>query len=251
MKAMNLKPILTSLLLTVLICGGFWLYTKWDLKRFEESLPKVVAVETLREGTSAEQAELAEDITDTQAPAVSPPPLFEADTGRSEPDMSESSASAVVENISPPVEDPLALFLEFTETDEADGLSSGDSTDVSQDAPYDQEFVAAGFDDYNASLGTNPEYAYQRLDEAFREQYGDDPDVGSLVEYVRLSNEGPVTPDTALAYQEVIRRLVSKVSPPEALESLDTHLDTLIELQQLGFEAGVGITHSVEFVIGE
>ena len=63
--------------------------------------------------------------------------------------------------------------------------------------------------------------------------------------------KGPVTPDTALAYQEVIRRLVSKVSPPEALESLDTHLDTLIELQQLGFEAGVGITHSVEFVIGE
>ena len=248
MKSMNLKTILTPLLLTFLILGVFWIYTQVELKKFEDSLPKAPPVQTENSETAPtaqgeEPQEVTEVTTDTQVPAVSGTPSFKAETERSEPDTSESTASADY--------DHLDIFLEYLETTEAEMISSGDITDVSQDAPYDQEIVHRGFEDYNFYLETDPEYAYQRLDAAWREQYGDDPDVSRLVEYVRLTNEDTVTIDQAIAYQEIMRRLVSKGSPPEALDSIDNHLQTLLESQKMAMEAGLGVTYTFEFVIGE
>ena len=89
--------------------------------------------------------------------------------------------------------DLYTLFEEFLEETEANAITSGDFANAAQDAPYDQVLVKAAFADYNVYLETNPEYAYQRLKEVFRERYNDDPDVSRLVEMIRKSSESPLT----------------------------------------------------------
>ncbi len=144
-----------------------------------------------------------------------------------------------------------SFFDTFLEEFPADAITSGDFTDVSEEVPYDMELVKAGFDDYNAYLETDPEYAYQRLDAAFREQYGDDPDVDILVEHVRDSNEGTTEIAEAIDFAEAIIRLTSKISPPEALESLYAYLELLRETQKMALEQGTDVQHQNVINVGE
>ncbi len=253
MKSTKLPPIVGPLLATVLLCTGFWLYTEWDLKKFEESFPKVPSVQSAKSETApAQQGVLREEKLETTGSpqTVSPMPDTDFETSGSIDAEHAFDDSAVAEAAT----DALALesfFDTFLEEPSADTITSGDFTDVSEAVPYDMERVKAGFDDYNASLKTDPEYAYQRLDDAFREQYGDDPDVDILVEHIRESNEGTTEIAEAIDFVEAVIRLTSKVSPPEALESLYAHLEFLRETQHMALEQGTAVQHQNAIHVGE
>ena len=227
MKLMNLKTIVVPIILTVLICAAFWLYIQWDTQRFAESLPNLpAAVETPREtATIAEPAEIRQEVRQNAETVF---PVDDTELENSEAVATEQPLdTAVVEEISTDRTDLGSFFDMFLEETAANAVTSGDFTDVFQEAPYDMEVVKSGFDDYNASLERDPEYAYKRLSDAFSEQYGDVPDVYRLIEHIKQNNEGPTTFDSAIDFTETVIRLMSKISPPEALEGLEVHLELL------------------------
>lgn len=253
MKRAKLPPIVVPLIVTVLLCAGLWLYTAWDLKKFEESLPKVPSVQSAKSETAPSQqgGQSAEKLETTGSlQTVSPVPDTDFETSAS------ITAAQSVEDaaVTAAATDNLALdsfFDTFLEEPPADAITSGDFTDVAEAVPYDMERVKAGFDDYNAALDTAPEYAYQRLDDAFREQYGDDPDVDILVEHIRDSHEGTTEIAEAIDFAEALIRLTSKISPPEALESLYAHLELLRETQQMALEQGTAVQYQNVIHVGE
>ncbi len=242
MKSMNLRPIVAGLILTVLICAMFWLYTQWDTKRFKESLQTPSVMETPRERTTASEVEHSQEIAQPTENITTATPMqdTEVETAAALPLESADVAEAPADGKG--TDNFLDQWLE---------QSIGNSTDVSEEVPYDIEVVKAGFDDYNAYLQSDPEYAYQRLDDAFREQYGDDPDVDILVENIRRGNNGPTTIDDAIKGMEAMMRLVSKVSPPEALESIQDALEMLTIAKQMAQEDGIDIEYEGNFHIGE
>jgi len=244
MKTMNLPLLGGTLIVTLLICGGFWLYTKWDTKRFEESLGPVPSA--ARETTPVQDEAPSQKNTSVA-------PQHEVETEHSPPVATTSGTASVAPAPAADADADLDSFLEmFLEEFEADSVDSGDLTDGIEEVPYDLAFVKAGFDDYNGYLKTDSEYAYQRLDAAFREQYGDDSDVDILVGHIRESNEGPTTIADAITFAEAMIRLTSKISPPEALEPLETHLLLLRESQQLALEQGTeNLLHQNVMYVGE
>lgn len=245
MKSMNLQFIFGGLILTVLICTGFWLYTRWDTKRFEESLQIPLGMEAPGEETTARQTEHPQEITQTTENAISPTRTRTAEQDTNKSDTAAASESPDVVEAASDGAGMDSFFDQWLEQ------TTGDSTDGSEEVPYDMAVVKAGFDDYNAYLQNDPEYAYQRLDDAFREQYGDDPDVDILVETIRRGNNGPTTIDDAIKGMEAMVRLVSKISPPEALESIQDAIEMLTIAKQMAHEDGIDIKYQGKFHIGE
>lgn len=251
MKTMNLPLIVGALLLTVLICAGFWLYTEWNLKRFKASLPQAPPAQTVtREMPPAQYEDIPQEDTQTTENVGTVPPRSTVEREDSAPVAAARDAASVAAGTADDA--GLGSFLEaFFEETAADTIASGDFTDVGEEIPYDMAIVKAGFDDYNAYLKTDPEYAYQRLEAAFREQYGDDPDVHILVEHIRDSNEGPTPIADAIEFTEAMIRLTSKISPPEALEHLQLHLELLRETQQMALEQGTSAQYQSVMHVGE
>lgn len=250
MKSMNLHVIFGGLILTALICTGFWLYTQWDTKRFEESLQIPSVMEAPGEETTARQTEHPQEIAQTTKNAISSTPIREAKQETNKPDAATPAESPDVAEAATDSAGMDSFFDQWLEQ------TTGDSTDVSQEVPYDMAIVKAGFDDYNAHLQSDPEYAYQRLDDAFREQYGDDPDVDILVETIRRGNNGTTTIDDAIKGMEAMERLVSKISPSEALESIQDAIEMLTiakQMKQMAHEDGIDIEYAgnFNFHIGE
>ena len=245
MKSMNLHVIFGGLILTVLICTGFWLYTQWDTKRFEESLQTPSVMEAPREETTTGQTEHPQEIAQTTENAISPTLMRDAEKEANKPDAAAPAESADVAGAATDSAGMDSFFDQWLEQ------TTGDSTDGSEEVPYDMAVVKAGFDDYNAYLQNDPEYAYQRLDDAFREQYGDRPDVDILVETIRRGNNGPTTIDDAIKGMEAMVRLVSKISPPEALESIQDAIEMLTIAKQIAHEDGIDIEYEGNFHIGE
>ena len=251
MKLMNLKTIAVPLILTVLISAAFWLYIQWDTQRFLESLPNPPpAVETPRETVATTRpVEIRQEVHQNAEMGGA---VLDTELETSESIATEQHLdTAVVEEVSTGATDLDSFFDMFLEETAANAVTSGDFTDVSQEVPYDMEVVKSGFDDYNDFLETDPEYAYERLSDAFSEQYGDDPDVYKLVEHIKQNNEGTTTFDSAIDFTETVIRLVSKISPPEAVESLEVHLELLKEHQQLALEQGTDPTYRSTIRVGE
>ena len=248
MKSRNLTSLIGPAILIVFLCIAFWLYTEWDLKHFRESLPKPPSPQTTNREASPPEAE-------NRLPDATETTQTETGTLPSVPEEKSESVDAERRSDTVAVEEPSAdtadfdslfdMFLEGTDT-----VSSGDWTDT-EETPYDMEIVKAGFDDYNASLQSDPDYAYQRLDDAFREQYGDDPDVDILVEMIRRGNEGPLSMDRAIEGAEAMIRLASKISPPEVIEGLQLFHEMLMESKQMALEEGVEAEYGGTYRIGE
>ena len=253
MRFMNLHVIVGGLLLTVLICAGFWLYTQWDTKRFEESLQNSPVMETHKQEATKRQVEHSQKITEISENTEMFPEI-----GASEQETNKSNIAVPAEStdVAGTTTDSTSMnnfFDQLFEQSIGDVNGSEESTDVSEQVPYDMAVVKAGFDDYNAYLVSNPEYAYQRLDDAFREQYGDDPDVDILVDTIRRGNNGPMTINDAIKWMETMVRLMSKdgVSPPEAVESIKDAIEMLTIAKQMAHEDGVEIKYEGNFHIGE
>ena len=252
MTSINLKPLVGASILTVLICIGFWLYTRWDTQRFIESLPNAPVVQTeTTETAPAQQGVSPYGATRTTENAV----MEDMEDLVSNPGLENPEDDAREQEVGTAVgaadnadsADLHNLFEEFLEETAADSIASEDFTNVAQDAPDDRALVEAAFADYNAYLKTNPEYAYERLEEAFREQYNDDPDVSGFVEAIRRSGEGPLTINQWVQSTEVMLRFLSKKSPPEVLKRFENHFQIITEQLESG-ESGI---YRVKFTIGE
>lgn len=249
---MNMRTGVTILLTFVIICAGLWFYTQWDIRRFEASLPKAPPPQTeTREMAPAEQALPRQKVANETETSANAPPMHDTDVENAAHVGAELTET--VADVSPDETDLDSFLDTFLEETTADSIAPGDLGEAASEAPYDLEVVKAGFDDYNSYLATDPEYAYQRLDAAFREQYGDDPDIDIIVENVRRNNEGTLTIDDAIYHTEAMIRLMSKISPPEAIAVIADHLEYLREAKQLALESGEDIEHqfNLRFHVGE
>ena len=224
--------IVGATVLVTLVCAGMFFYAQWELNRFKETLPKVSTVPTTPKTTAYQQH--------TSQEAIHPITPWEiSETGPAGDIQSVSVAETTQSGTANEAQD---LFFknypEKTETGEAESLKPA------SEFPYNIEEVKAGFDDYNAYLAVNPEYAYQRLDDAFREQYGDSTDVDILIETIRRGNNGTGTIDDAIASAEALLRLMPGISLPEGIQAVADHLESLKETKQLALESRTKIPFS-------
>ena len=227
--------IICGALLAVLICAGFFVYERWELKRFNASLPEVPSVDTAGPSERTRQ-----ERTQTTALSVSETSRWTAESDNAETDAAGLAeiASVAEELPSAPLDEPPYLFIEETDRDL---LEPEDFMESEPEVPYDMAKVQAGFDDYNAYLETDPGYAYQRLDDAFREQYGDSPDVDILVETFSRFNDGTATIDDAIDNASAFLRLMHGLVAPEGMQIVADHLAYLHEIKQLALEEGATI----------
>ena len=242
MKSRNFVQALGWATVVVLLLSvGIFLYSQWDLKRFNASLPEVPTMDTAAQDTPNAKG-VTEELADSEPiPVVTHPSDATSESiaetkGASVEDFPESPASVAWRGTGPRPTGPLALV------EEGDGDTlpeEGDVAAASDGLSYDVEIVKAGFDDYNAYLDTHPAYAYQRLDDAFREQYGDSADVDVLVETVQRSNEGTGTIDDAIANAEAFLRLLPPSVPPENVQEVVEQVAYLKELRQLAADEGI------------
>lgn len=211
-----------------IICIGIWLYVEWDLKQFRETLPSPPQridepqVEHLEKNIPSEAVVNASEEQSTEPIVLN------------EPGKETTTADASIDIFL----DEIQQITELPVTSE-DDLDSTEADIPDEDlVPFDAETVKAGFNDYNAYLNADPEYAYQRLDDAFREQFGNDPDVDILVESIRSYNEGPVPVDTAIEFMEAELRLISQFGYPEPIAQLEDNIEMLREARQYALESG-------------
>lgn len=238
-----------SAVVAVLLSVGIFLYSQWDLKRFNESLPEVPSMTTAeRDSPNAkgvpEPAQVVMHLPDTESERRETDGVADTEVSSEVPGSDDTGLAEFH------ADDARSLFEELVEESEVDTASEeGDVSDVDR-LPYDVEIVRAGFDDYNAYLDTNPAYAYQRLDDAFREQYGDFPDVDILVETIQRSNEGTGTIDDAIANAEAFLRLVHPSVPPENVQEAVEQVTSLRELRQLAADEGIEIPFQQTYRFG-
>lgn len=235
MNSLNPKFIIVSVIVGIgVIYIGFSFYMKWDVKQFIESLPTPLDGETPRQEDNKSQTELLEKNTFPEE--VIPEEIEERPTKPIE-------SNTYVPQFEPSDQKNNTAVNAETNT-------PGNFTDVSDQFPYNMQIVKAGFEDYNTYLNTDPEYAYQRLDDAFREQFGDDPDVDILVESIRHYNKGPVPVSMAIRFMEAELRLISKFNFPEPIEQLKNSLELLHEYKQYGLESGEEMLYQSKSYIG-
>lgn len=250
MNSADVKWIAGFSITVILVCAGFFIYVEWEIKRFDASLPRVPTVDTAPNSAALPES-TRQEVPQPPTASVSESPLLKAAPEVPGTDYEKSAEPFSVAEESQPelAENALDLFLEETETvpvEPAEEFAHGQP-----EVPYDMAKVEAGFADYNAYLATNPAYAYQRLDEAWREQLGDSPDVDILVETVRRGNEGTATIDDAIANAEALLRLMPGLVVPEGIQVVADHLESLKESKRLALEEGVILQFSWTPRIGE
>ena len=251
----NLRTFVRSGLVSVLIFAGFWLYTRWDLQQFEETLPKAPQAqkETQQNAPARDVPSLAKEM-ETLGPhtgvepsdRVALPPADGRAIAVYAPDATETHSHSLEGSL-----EESTLGVASLEETPAEAITSGDVIPSTLDAPYDLAFVEKGFHDYNASLDTDPEYAYKRLGDALREQLNDERAVSRLIKTVRKSNNGSLTLKEGVENTTFLMDILSKTSPPEAMEGVEDHFRTLRELQALELESGTYVSYDVQFVFGE
>lgn len=229
-------------ILTVLLCAGIFFYTRWDYQRFVAELPKApqfdVSLEPVQQrmliSKERGEQEMLPEILDLQ-------PL----EGQSiTPDVPDIEIEEVLfEDESIPEDDSAMEEL---------SLSTVEFPETFPDAPVEGiEFAEtkAAWQDYNAFLAARPDYAYERLDEGFREMYGDRPEVDTIVEVIRKANAGALTVDDAIDMMTA----TLKIMPPdqtEVIEQLTAQLEMFRELKELQAD-GEDVKVNFNFKIGE
>ena len=250
MNSADLKRIAGISILVILVCAGIFIYVEWEIKRFDASLPEVPSGDTAPNSAALSES-THQEVPQPPAASVSESSLLKAEPEGPGTDSARSAEtfSVVEEPQSEFAENALDLFLQETETVPVEPAE--EFTQGQPEEPYDMAKVEAGFADYNAYLATNPAYAYQRLDEAWREQWGDSPDVDILVETVWRGNEGTATIDDAIANAEALLRLMPGIVVPEGIQVVADHLEYLRESKQLALEEGAILQFSYTSQIGE
>lgn len=228
-------------ILTILICVGIFLYTQWELKRFNESLPKAPITQATPGLFSTPREEVQHQINQNQVNRTYTDLLreIESETVTDSPESAESvSGDEVIQEENDTLNTFFQDFFGEIGTNSLTDTEFADSTGSTEKFPFDVKLVKAGYDDYNAYLTTDPDYAYQRLDDAFREQFGNSPDVDIVVETIKRSNNGNMTFDDAINHAEAFLRLITPLSPPGGIQEVESFIAYLKTSKQLALEEG-------------
>ena len=243
---MNVRYYLKALgfasILTVLLCAGIFFYTRWDYQRFVAELPKAPQFDVSPEPVQQRML-ISKERGEQEMPlgTLDSQPL----EGQSiTPDVPDIEIEEVLfEDESIPEDDSAMEDL---------SLSTVEFPEAFPDTPVEGiEFAEtkAAWQDYNAFLATRPDYAYERLDEGFREMYGDRPEVDTIIEVIRKANDGALTVDDAIDMMTA----TLKVMPPdqtEVIEQLSAQLEMFRELKELQPD-GEDVKVIFNFKIGE
>lgn len=156
----------------------------------------------------------------------------------------------VVENlpITPEIPDIETEGQAFQETDTTEfdlkldplSLSTIELPEILPESPIegiDWVKVKAAGQDYNDFLETDPDYAYDRLTDRFQEMFGDRPEIETLIENIRRSNEGTLTLDDAITMTEASISLLS-TDETEAIRQLSENLEVFREIKAFQEEGG-------------
>ncbi len=133
-----------------------------------------------------------------------------------------------------------------SQNSEEEPFSEDDLSYLDPEAPYNLAVVKTGFEDYNANLDTDPEYAYQRFEAAFREQYGDYPEIDIIIETIQIHNSRDLTVNEAIKMTEAF----SRITPEPVASTLHRQLEDLRETQRLSEELGeeIPVRYNMKFV---
>ena len=231
-----------AVIIIAILSIGLFFYTEWELKRFQDSLPEVPKVKPVEVIETVETAD--SELLNVETPAE-----------LSSPGLSEQVTPSLDKPVDVPQEDlpeSAGEYHQFLEEIPKAATPAGGDSDrrdvpMREDLPYDVEIVRAGFDDYNAYLETDPTYAYQRLDEAFREQYGDSSDVDILVRTIQRGNQGTATIDDTIAFGEACLRLIPLEFPIENAQRITEFVEYLKETRRMSMDTNVTLPISQEY----
>ena len=226
----TLKVLSIGTILTILICSGLFFYLRWENQRFVGELPELPKFEDI--SAPVEQRGLKLKEYPAQMPSVT----------TMEPE--------VVENLPikpeiPDVETEMQVFQEIDTAEfglELDPLSFS-TVELPEGLPeslvegIDWVKVKATSQDYNNFLETDPDYAYERLTDRFQEMFGDRPEIETLVETIRRSNEGTLTLNDAIAMTEASLSLLP-ADETEAIRQLSENLEVFREIKAFQKEGG-------------
>lgn len=226
----TLKVLSIGAILTVLICSGLFFYLRWENQRFVAELPQPLNFDV--PPAPAEQRTL----TIKEGPEQSLP------TATIEPEVLEELP------VIPEIPDVKTEEQSFQETDlsefdlELDPLSVStiELPEALPESPVegiDWIKIKAASQDYNDFLESDPDYAYDRLTDRFKEMFGDRPEIETLVENIRRSNEGTLTLDDAIAMTEASLSLLP-AGDTEAINQLSERLEVFQGLKDFQAEGG-------------
>ena len=242
--------IIAATLLIVFICTGVLIYTKWEIKQWKESRPPPL-VNTTVDGPAQQPLPAHEPLPAQDSLEISPPTTSvpsSVDSSEKPASFSDTeekhSGGDPIDIISDP--SPSTEVTSVSQNSEEEPSSEDDLSYLDPEAPYNLAVVKAGFEDYNANLDTDPEYAYQRLEAAFREQYGDYPEVDIIIETIQIHNSRDLTVDEAIKMTEAF----SRITPEPVASTLRRQLEDLHETQRLSEELGeeIPVRYNMKFV---
>ena len=200
-----LKIFIPAITITVLVCGGIYLYAQRDLNQFIESLgepPAVTQPRTTQERTTEEPISEVTPSTASDArslehdthedPALTDNPLFSREHEHGHDGHTHDDHGHAHE----------------MDLSQEEGFNEDAADDLSD---TQQQSVPEGFNEYNTYLSSDPERAYARLAQALRDRYGDHPEMDEFVETVRQANEGTLTKTHPLAKKVHTVKRVLKV----------------------------------------
>ena len=211
-----------AIALIVLMCAGMFLYGRWDLKRFKESLKELHEVSPM---TISQTEKVANTHFKEAAPAeiTAPKPLTQphsADPGPKEPEMEALS----IEILDALMDELFSSEMEHSET-EAAGVQRGSLEE--EEIPRANELQeevdsASGF----ASL-------ISALESANDIGEGSSTDVTIVVQMLKRSERGPVAVDDLITMMEAWLRIQPNAPPvpPEVNETRDFLTNMLSRLR--------------------
>ena len=228
-----------STVVLIFLLTGIFLYTRCEVKQWEEKWGKNIATPNTQPTKNTQETEARGDTLSTRQELDVTHEKTETPQRLTPLENSETLIDGVPENVVPPPDTDLeTFFAEFSEEINDAPVPDLEAAAVKAEVQDSTEIAKAGFEDYNTHLRSNPEYAYQCLDDAFRAQYGDSQDVDILIQTIRRSNDGTATLNDAIENTGAFLRLASKISPEEGLEPIREHLETLQELKRSAIEEG-------------
>lgn len=218
-----LKVLSISAVVCILLAVCIFFYVESDLKRFDESMKDAprTSQDTVSQKTENEKKEGFEQVTPV-VPVASEPTE----------DQQMVSEGEDIKSTGDVIEDG---WEETFISDDAlleDSIGDPATTDL-EEKDEEKGGRKAAVADYNEYLLTDPEYAYERLADVFRADFGDIPEVPILVESIRKANNGPLTVDEALAWKEATLRTMPRTeSESIAISMLEQQIESLRELKE-------------------
>ncbi len=223
-------------ILVVFFSFSIFFYTRWENQRFVAELPEPPKFENSI--TLVEQRGLNVKERPTQMPsaAIMEPEVLENLPLTPEIPNVETEGQTLQETDPFQETDPS----EFTLESDPLSLSTVELPEALPKSPIEGinwVKVKAASQDYNDFLETDPDYAYERLTDRFKEMFGDRPEIEILVENIRRSNEDNLTLDNAIVMIEASISLLP-AGETESMRQLSENLEVFREIKAFQEEGG-------------